>query len=181
MQFQETPIYFSFFSSSSSFHELCYLIFGSVSFHFTLIWCNIQENRFVFLLHFRSNTLEFQDCSNRFNVYPKFIFDNICSVFCFVGWQGLNSRVVIGYISTIFIAKILSVSIIGIYVNREEDEYEVVRGEALMAKTEQEALYLSIQAFLGKWLTNPDLYPILVVGLLFTYTHLQFNIRRLCL
>ncbi|CAI9296720.1 unnamed protein product [Lactuca saligna] len=64
-----------------------------------------------------------------------------------------------GYISTVFIATIVTVTIVGMYANGEKGEYEVVEGEAPMAKTEQEALYSAIQGFVGSWWNGTDLYP----------------------
>ena len=64
-----------------------------------------------------------------------------------------------GYISTIFIATIVTFSVVGVYVNGEEGEYEDAGVEAPMVKTEQEALYSAIQGFVGKWWNGSDLYP----------------------
>lgn len=57
----------------------------------------------------------------------------------------------VGYISTTFIATIVIVSIIGVYVNGEEGESEGIGGEVPMAITEQEALYYALQGFVGTW------------------------------
>ncbi|KAI3778882.1 hypothetical protein L2E82_08271 [Cichorium intybus] len=64
-----------------------------------------------------------------------------------------------GYITTTFIVLVLIVTVIGMYVNGENGEFEDVGGGAPMAKTEQEALYSAIQGFVGNWWNGSDLYP----------------------